>query len=95
MHMHGESYSMQQIRRKRERGQRMARARWKGVKARRDAVQAAIQQDPLRAALMMAPVRKIRQRVIVIGSDQVARELVRWTDTTGRQWAAMKRAAGL
>lgn len=95
MHMHGESYSMQKIRQKRERGQRMARARWAGVRARQQAEQEAIERDPLRAAQALAVVRTIRQRVIVIGADQMARELVRWSTTTARQWARMKRAAGL
>lgn len=95
MHMHGESYTAQQIRRKRERGQRMARARWAGVRARQQAEQEAIKRDLLRAAQLLAPVRTIVQRVVVIGRDQQAREIVRWTTTTGRQWAKLKRSVGL
>jgi len=95
MHMHGESYSMQKIRQKRERGQRMARARWAGVRARQQVEEETIQRDPLQAAQLFGPSRTIVQRVVVIGRDQEARELVRWSTTTARQWARMKRAAGL
>jgi hypothetical protein len=95
MHMHGETYAMQQIQRKSARGKRMAKSRWAGVKKRQRAEEALIMSDPLRAAMAFATVRTIRQRVIVIGADQVARELVRWSTTTARQWARMKRAAGL
>jgi hypothetical protein len=95
MHMHGETYAMQQIQRKRARGKRMADSRWAAVRRRQQAVEEMIMRDPLRAAQALAVVRTIRQRVIVIGADQVARELVRWSTTTARQWARMKRAAGL
>ena len=95
MHMHRESYISQQIRQKKERGQQMARARWAGVRARQQAEMQAIQRDPLRAAQLLAPVRTIVQRVVVIGRDQEAREIVRWTTTTARQWAKLKRSVGL
>ena len=93
--MHNESYTAQQIRRKRERGQRMAKARWAGVRARQRAEEEAIQRDPLRAAQMLAPQCCIVQRVVVIGADQLAREIVRWSTTTARQWAKLKRSVGL
>lgn len=89
MHMHGETYSMRQIRLKRERGRRMAQARWKADRERRETLAA---MEPLRACEMG---RKLMQRVVVIGADQRAVEICRWSDTSAREWAALKRRAGL
>jgi len=89
MHMHGEPYLMQQIRRKRERGQRMARARWEKEDRARAALAAA---DPL---TLVRHGRVLIQRVVVIHRDQTVQELCRWSDTSAREWARMKREARL
>ena len=80
---------MQQIRRKRERGRRMANARWKQERERQRALSEA---EPLTQVQLG---RVLIQRVIVIQRDQTAVELCRWSDTSQRQWAQMKRAANL
>lgn len=87
--MHGETYLMQQIRQMRERGRRMARARWKADRERRRALAAL---EPLRACQMG---RRLIQRVVVITADQQAVEICRWSDTSCREWARLKREAGL
>lgn len=87
--MHGETYISQQITRKRERGRRMAAARWKRDRERH---QHLAETEPL--AQCMAG-RVLLQRVIVIQRDQTAIELCRWSDTSQREWARLKRSAGL
>ena len=87
--MHGESYTMQQIRRKRERGQRMANARWKQDRERRDELVRLNEIDPL-----LAPGR-IVQRVIVITGEREVMEIVRRNTTSAREWARLKKKAGL
>ena len=72
-----------------ERGRRMAAARWKRDRERR---QHLAETEPL--AQCMAG-RVLLQRVIVIQRDQTAVELCRWSDTSQREWARLKRSADL
>ena len=71
-----------------DRGRRMALARWAKDRERRRALAA---MDALR---QIAAGRVLIQRVIVIEGGDV-RELCRWSDTSAREWVAMKRAARL
>lgn len=89
MHMHSESYSSQQIRRKRERGQKMANARWQRVRQQQRELARAEQIDPLRVP------GRIIQRIVVITGERDAVEIIRRNTTSAREWARMKRAAGV
>lgn len=89
MHMPADSWTNQQITRKRERGRRMANARWQADRARRDALARAETLDPLRVP------GRIIQRVVVITNEATAMEIIRRNTTTQRAWAALKRKAGL
>lgn len=89
MHMHSESYTSQQIRRKRERGQRMARARWAKDRQQRDALAAMAQVNPL------AVPDRIVQRVIVINDGVTAHEIIRWASTSQREWSRLKKSVNL
>jgi hypothetical protein len=89
MHMHGDSYSNQQILRKRERGRRMANARWAADRRRRDEL---ARTEPL---VQVQSGRRLIMRIVVITADQRAVELCRWSDTSARAWASLKRSAGI
>lgn len=89
MLMHTESWTMQQIRRARERGQRMANARWKLDRERRDQLAAKSEIDPLRVP------GRIIQRVVVITGEKTVTEIIRRDTTTQREWARLKRKASL
>lgn len=89
MHMHADSWTNQQIARKRERGRRMAKARWAADRERRKALAEAEARDPLRVP------GRIIQRVIVISADQTAVEIIRREATSRREWNRMKQQAGL
>lgn len=67
----------------------MARARWDKDRAERRRLAA---MEPI---AQIARGRVLIQRVIVIQRDQSAVELCRWSDTSAREWARMKRSAGL
>ena len=86
--MHSESYVTQKIRRKREKAQRMAAARWKLDRERRDAL-AAQSEYPLSLP------GRIIQRVIVITNGVDATEIIRRDNTSQREWARLKRIVGL
>ena len=88
MHMHGESYSLREIRRKRERAQRMANARWRADRERRTALATAELRDPLRV-----PVGRILQRIVVIDRESRVTEIVRRDTTSAREWARLKKLA--
>ena len=87
--MHEESWTMQQIRRARERGRRMANARWQQDRDRRDKLADAAEIDPLRVP------GRILQRVVVISGESAVVEIIRRDTTSQREWARMKRRAGL
>ena len=89
MHMHNETYTSKQIRRKRERGQRMAHARWTKDRQRRDAFAALAEADPL------AVPDRILQRVIVINDGVTAHEIIRWASTSQREWSRLKKSVNL
>jgi len=89
MHMHSETYTLQQIRRKRERGQRMANARWAQERQRRDALAARAAVDPLSVP------DRILQRVIVINDGVTAHEIIRWASTSQREWLRLKQSVNL
>ena len=88
MLMHDESYIMQQIAKARARGQKMAKARWAKDRARRDALAAMAEVDPLRVP------GRILMRVVVLGGNQ-SREIIRRDGTSAREWARLKRSVGL
>jgi hypothetical protein len=87
--MKAKPHTMKEIRARSEKGRRMARVRWQRDQERRRLLAA---MDPLKAVAMG---RKLIKRVIVITADQRAVEICRWADTSARQWAAMKRHAGV
>lgn len=87
--MHADPYLNQQIQRKRERGRRMAAARWKLDRERRSALVAQDERDPLSVP------GRILQRVIVITDGVTAREIIRRNTTSARAWAKLKRSVGL
>lgn len=80
---------LHKINKARKRGRRMAAARWKKDRERRDALAAASAADPLRAP------GRIVQRVIVITDELTAVEIIRRDSTSSREWSRMKRRAGL
>ena len=90
MHMHSESYTMQQIRSKRERGQRMAHARWAKDRARRAALAVQSERDPL-----AVPGRILLRVIVILPDGCTAVEIIRRATTSAREWARMKREVGL
>ena len=89
MHMHTEAYLNQHIAAKRERGRRMAQARWKRDRERRARLVAQSELDPLSVP------GRILQRVIVITDGVTATEIIRRTNTSAREWARLKRSVNL
>lgn len=73
----------------RERGRRMAAARWKKDRAMRDALAAEESRDPF------GRTGRIIRRVVIIDAESTVREIVRRDYHTERDWRRMKRAAGL
>lgn len=67
----------------------MADARWKKDKEER---KAKARMDPL---IQCMAGRVLLKRVIVIDRGQEAKELCKWSDTSQREWARMKRSVGL
>jgi hypothetical protein len=68
---------------------RRVNIRWQRDRERRLALAAL---DPLKSVSMG---RKLLKRIIVIDADQRAVEICRWADTSSRQWAVLKRRAGV
>lgn len=89
MHMHSETYITQQIRHKRERGQRMAKARWAQERQRREEWTALAAVDPLRVP------DRIIQRIIVINDGVTATEIIRFASTSQREWSRLKKSVNL
>jgi hypothetical protein len=90
MHMHSESFTQRQIRHKRERGRRMAQARWARDRARREALAAAEARDPLRV-----PGGRIVRRIVVILYESEVSEIVIREGDSGREINRKLRQAGL
>jgi hypothetical protein len=90
MHMHGESFTQRQIRLKREKGRRMANARWKADRERREALAAAEGRDPLRC-----PGGRIMRRIVVVVEEKEVFEVVIRAGDSGREINRKLRSAGL
>ena len=90
MHMHGESFSHRQIRLRRERGRRMARARWDAEHRRRVALAAAEARDPLRV-----PGGRIVRRIVVILHEREVTEVVIREGDSAREINRRLRQVGL
>jgi len=73
----------------RAKGRRMAKARWKKDQALRAALTAEAEKDPLRAT------GRIVRRVVIIDDESTVREIVRRDYHSARDWARMKKKAGL
>jgi len=90
MHMHSESFTHRQIRHRRERGQRMAQARWKAEHQRRSALAEAEARDPLRT-----PGGRIVRRIIVILEERDVTEIVIREGDSAREIGRKLKRAGL
>jgi len=90
MHMHTETWTQRQIRLRRERGRRMAEARWTAERARRDARAAAEARDPLRC-----PGPRIVRRIVVILEEREVTEVVIREGDSGREINRKLRAVRL
>lgn len=67
----------------------MAEARWKRDRERREALAVAAEKDPLRVP------GRILQRIVVITAESRVIEIIRRDTTSAREWARLKKKAGL
>jgi len=89
MLMHSNSFSIKAFRAASARGKKMAEARWKKDREKRAAWAAAAEKDPLRVP------GRILQRVVVIAAESRVVEIIRRDTTSAREWARLKKTAGL